>query len=316
MSAASPAPSHLPSPLQGRLCILAAAVLWSLSGAFVKILREPTALGLGTPPVHELLIAFYRTLFAGLAILPTVRRHHLSFSPLMLLMMLSFGAMNALFISAVAMGTSANAIILQYTAPVWMYLAGVFLLKEPASGRSTIALLVSMTGVGVILIGAMREGEQGGKEFLAVLVALGSGVAYAGVLLCLRVLRGHASGWLTVQNHLFAALVLLPVLWYKPSPTWPQVAFLAFFGAVQMGLPYLLMARGMKAVSAQEAGTLSLLELILTPVWAYLAVGEVPRTETFYGGALVLAALLWRYWPGRRSASKVVTPKVARSENL
>ncbi len=300
-----------PSLLQGRLYVLAAAVLWSLSGAFVKTLTQPNSLAnLGEPPVPLLLIAFYRTLFAGLAIALTVRRGDVCFSPRLLLMMLSFAAMNATFIAATGLGTSANAIILQYTAPVWMYLAGVFLLKEPPERRNTIALVASMIGVAVILAGAVQGpasgapgADNGNQEanhpFLAALIALASGITYAGVLIGLRVFRRHSSSWLTVLNHLFAAVVLLPVLWLYPQPTLPQLAFLVLFGVVQMGLPYWLMSRGLKAVNAQEAGTLSLLELILNPVWAYWAAGEVPAPATFYGGGLILAALLWRYWPRR-----------------
>jgi drug/metabolite transporter (DMT)-like permease len=108
-----------------------------------------------------------------------------------------------------------------------------------------------------------------------------------------------------VLNHLGAALAVAPLLllWDKgwPSLSWPQLGVLALFGAVQMGLPYLLMARGLRAVSPQEAGVLVLLEPLLNPLWAYLAAPakEEPTGFTFVGGALILGALAWRYWPRR-----------------
>ena len=75
------------------------------------------------------------------------------------------------------------------------------------------------------------------------------------------------------------------------------MAVLFLFGAVQMALPYWLVARGLRAVSPQEAGTLTLLEPLLNPIWAYLVAGEEPSSFTLAGGLFVLGALAWRYWP-------------------
>ena len=78
-----------------------------------------------------------------------------------------------------------------------------------------------------------------------------------------------------------------------------QAVCLFLFGSVQMALPYLLMARALRELSPSEAGTLTLLEPLLNPVWAYLAAPkkELPSVYTLCGGAFILGALLWRYWP-------------------
>jgi drug/metabolite transporter (DMT)-like permease len=118
------------------------------------------------------------------------------------------------------------------------------------------------------------------------------------------VLRAASSNWLTVWNHLGAALFLLPAaLWQGTSLTSPQVGVLAVFGVVQLGFPYWLMARGLRVVSPQEAGILALLEPLLNPLWAFLAApeAEAPTIYTFAGGACILGALVWRYWPARPS---------------
>jgi drug/metabolite transporter (DMT)-like permease len=285
-------PSAGPSLAQGRLCIVLAAVLWSLSGAFAKLLTKPTVLALDSPPIDPSVIAFYRALFAGLALAPTLRRRDLSFRPMMIPMATSFAIMNILFVSALTLGTAANAILLQYTAPMWMYLASVWLLREPADRHSSIALCVGLIGIAVIVGGGWHDAQLG-----IIAVALGSGVAYAGVIVGLRVLRDSSSRWLTVLNHLAGALALLPLACLLPMPTAPQLVCLFFFGAVQMALPYWLVARGLRAVSPQEAGAITLLEPLLNPIWAYLTAGETPSCFTLVGGAFILAALLWRYWP-------------------
>jgi drug/metabolite transporter, DME family len=284
-----------PSLTQGRLCIALAAALWSLSGAFTKFLTKVMVEDYGYPDVTPLQIAFYRVFFAGLVLVPTLRPVDLSWRPLMLPMALCFAAMNALFVTALAEGTAANAILLQYTAPMWMYLASIFWLGEPADRRSTIALCIGLSGIAIIVVG----GWDGG-QLSTIVIALGSGVTYAGVLIFLRLLREGSPRWLTVWNHLCGALVLLPLIWTEPLPTWKQFIVLFLFGSVQMGLAYWLVTRGLRVVSPQEAGAITLLEPLLNPLWAYLVWSktETPAFVTYIGGAFILGALAWRYWPG------------------
>jgi drug/metabolite transporter (DMT)-like permease len=285
-----------PSATRGRLLLLSAAVLWSTSGAFTNFLREPTALGLHEPRLSTLQIALGRAFFAGIALVPLLRPGDLSFRPITLWTALIFTAMNATFISALGLGKSANAILLQYTAPLWLFLAGIFGLGERADRRGVVALIAGLAGIAVIVAGGWV-----GEQTPAILLALGAGVTFAGVILGLRAQRDASPVWLTVFNHLFCALVLLPFVLTSPLPSWRQVGFLAIFGAFQMGLPYLLMTRGLRDVSSQEAGTLTLLEPLLNPMWAYLVAPdkEKPNVYIFLGGALILFGLAYRYWPGR-----------------
>lgn len=289
------------SPARGRLLILLAAVGWSLSGLFTRVLREPTALHLDDPVLTPLQIAAGRVLFAGLAMLPLLRLRDISFRPLMAGTALAFAAMNAMFISAMALGSAANAILLQYTAPLWLYLAGVCFFREPVERRGAVSLLIGLCGIAVIVYGGWQ-----GEQAVIVLLGLGSGVGYALVLLGLRLMRDASPVWLTAVNHLTGAVVLLPFVWHLELPTPAQLGWLALFGTVQMGLPYLLMARGLKSVSPSEAGTLTLLEPILNPLWAYLVAPEKekPTIYIFIGGLCILGALAYRYWPRRAGPAK------------
>ena len=281
---------------QGRVMILAAAVLWSTSGAFARFLGEPTVLHLDEPRLDPLQVAAGRVLFAALVLLPLLRRRDISFRPATALTAVSFALMNATFIVALSLGTAANAILLQYTAPLWLFLAGVLVLGERADRRGVVALIVGLVGIAIILLGGW-QGEQIG------VIALGlvSGLFFAGVLLGLRFQRDASPVWLTVVNHAFAGLVLLPLLWGHPMPTPRQLGWLALFGALQMGVPYALMARGLRTVGPQEAGTLALLEPMLNPVWAYFVSPERerPTVHVLLGGTCILGALAYRYWPGR-----------------
>ncbi|MFO0809684.1 MAG: DMT family transporter [Gemmataceae bacterium] len=290
---------HSPRPnrAQALLCIIAASFFWSLSGAFKAVLLTPTPLGLDSPPVQPMHIAFYRVFFAGLVLLPTLRRRDVRIYPRLLLLPACFAAMNWSFSTALASGTAANAIFLQYAAPVWVYLAGIFWLGETPSRRATVSTLFAAVGVVVIL-----SGSWGGENPTVVSLALASGVFYAGVLIGLRTFSAESPRWLTVLNHLSAAAVLLPMALAVPLPSPGQLAWLFLFGAVQLGLPYWLMARGLKTVGAQEAGMLTLLEPLLNPLWAYLVspATESPPSTTWLGGSLILGGLAYRYWPPRQ----------------
>jgi drug/metabolite transporter (DMT)-like permease len=284
-----------PSLLRGRLCIVLAAVLWSLSGLFTRVLNHHTPLRLGPEPVDGWAIAFWRVLFAGLVLVPTLRRRDVCYRPLLPAMVACFALMNLTFVLAMAGGKSSNAILLQYSAPLWLYLAGVWWLGEKGSRRGLLSVLLGLAGVGVIILGGQDEGN------LPVLgLGLASGFFFAGVILFLRQLRDASSSWLTVLNHLGAALAVAPLLlWYRgwPTLTWAQMGVMAVFGAVQLGIPYLLMARGLRVVSPQEAGVITLLEPLLNPLWAYLVAPEreSPTVYTLVGGALILGALIYRF---------------------
>jgi drug/metabolite transporter (DMT)-like permease len=302
----------VPSLAQGRLCILGAAVLWSLGGAFTKVLREDTGLGLNTPLLPPMQIAAGRAFFAGLVLSLMVRRADISFRPLMLLTAISFAVMNLAIVSAWSYGQSASAVLLQYTAPLWLYLASIWLLGERTDRRGAISLGLGLVGIGVIIWGGWQDAQME-----SVALALTSGVAFAGVLLGLRLMRDASSRWLTVVNHLFAALVLLPWLPLWLMPTVGQFVVLFLYGTVQMGLAYWLMARGLRSVGPQEAGTLTLLEPALNPLWAYLVspATEQPSLFTLAGGACILGALLYRYWPFRRPGTPTATdPTLAKSD--
>jgi drug/metabolite transporter (DMT)-like permease len=293
------------SAAAGRFCIALAAVLWSLSGFLTRLLQKPTILDIHEPALSPLQIAFYRALFAGLFLLPMLRPRDIRFRPLMPVMVATFAAMNAMFISAMALGAAANAILLQNTAPFFVFVASVFLLGEPADRRSLYALIIGVLGMTIIVAGS---GELGTRLDVT-LMGLGSGITYAIIVLCLRHMRGESPQWLIVQNQLGSAICLgLAILicngfafWidWLTAPTWRQLLLLLGFGSIQMGLPYWLFARGLRSVSPQEAGAITLLEPMLNPLWAYLISPETdtPAETTWIGGALILGALAYRYLP-------------------
>lgn len=270
---------------RGRWLVLIAAVMWSSSGLFAK----SHLFDAWPAETRGLSLAFWRALFAGTLLVPAVRR--VSWRPAMAPMALSFAAMNGLYLSAMTLSTAANAIWLQSTSPLWVCLLGVALLGERATRRDLEMLFVGLLGVGLILSFELLSNPPVGT-----LAGLASGMFYGGVVVSLRRLRSEDSAWLVVVNHIVAATLLSPFAVYQGIwPTLPQLAVLACFGVVQMGIPYLLFSQGLRAISGQEAAGISLVEPLLVPLWAYAARGELPAWWTFAGAALILTGLAWRY---------------------
>jgi drug/metabolite transporter (DMT)-like permease len=288
----------------------------------MRVLRELTALGLHEPELSPLQIAFFRGLFAGLVLIPLVSRSEVRFRPLMAAMVACFAVMSGLYMTALGLGPAANAILLQNSAPVWVFVIGVGLLGEKADRRNWQTVLLAMTGAGLIVAGNWPRGlapDEQARQVEILLMATGSGIAYAGVILFLSALRAESSAWLSVLNLLgsagcVAAFTLAThdaagaVAWFA-APTAAQLAFLAVFGAMQMGAPYFLFARGLRTVGPQEAGIITLLEPLLNPLWAYLIAPdkETPTVWTWVGGGVLMAALAWRYAPRRGGAGEGAT---------
>ncbi len=280
-----PIPAPGPSRLAGRLSVLAAAVLWSSSGLFAKW----PIFDVWPASTRGVSLAFWRALFAAAILLPTVRkpRWRVGLLPLVT----AFTLMNAAYLTAMSQTTAANAIWLQSTCPWWVFFFSVVLSREPIVRRDLIPLGFGVVGVSTILFFEI----QGTARFGAA-CGLVSGVAYAGVVVCMRQLRAENSPWLVALNHGVAAVILLPWIWaWGQWPTPLQFAALAGFGILQMAVPYLLLLRGLRAISSQEAVAIGMVEPILIPVWAFLIRGEVPALWTFAGAGMILAGLVLRY---------------------
>ncbi len=276
--------------VRGRLLVVLAAVLWSTSGFFVK------APFFSDWPLEQrgILLAFWRAFFACLLLIPMVRRPR--WSPGLVPMVLIFALMNYTYLMAMTLTTAANAIWLQNVAPAWVFLIGVFFLGEPVHRGDWLLVLFGGFGVGVILFF-----EAQGQQLSGILFGLAAGVTYAGVILFVRQLRGHDAAWLIMLNLAVTTIVLAPfVLHVGVWPEGAQWGYLATFGALQLGLPYFLFARGVRSITGHEASGIALLEPVLVPIWVYLAWHNVatyqtPRWWTFVGGGLILIGLLLKF---------------------
>lgn len=319
--------------LRCRLALVAAAALWSLGGLFIKSLTEHPAWHCSATG-----ITFHRSLFAALALLPLLLARWRSgrragFWPppgdgtvAVLLHVFLLG----LYVASTQGTTAANAIYLQYTAPLYAAVLGPWLAAEPFRRQDLTALGAALAGIAVIFLG---NRDAGAAERLPLLMGLGSGLMFGLYLLWLRRLRGADPVAVTCVNNGGVALVtgalllltrpaeatLAPRALAGEYALLPVLGLLALMGTVQIGLPYVLFSHGLRRVPAVEASLLALVEPLLNPVWVVLFHGERPAGATIAGGGLILAALALRYTLLRdrgepapsRSTGRPLTPPAA-----
>ena len=288
MAVPDPHPSpQASSKFAGRLWVLAAVLMWSSSGLFVKAGFFDD----WPPSICGPLLAFWRAFFAAAVLAPMIRRPR--FNGLLVPLTICFTVMCITYLTALSRTTAANAIWLQATAPWWVFILSVSLLREPVVRRDLVPLAFGLLGVGLILLFEFGIRAQ---DRTGVLCGLASGLFYACVVIFMRKLSHQNPAWLVALCHVVATLAMLP--WVLCLGVWPspiQLAVLAGLGIFQMAIPYMCLIRGLRSIGSQEAVAIGLLEPVLMPLWVFLAGLETPQWWTVVGASLIFAGLVLRY---------------------
>jgi drug/metabolite transporter (DMT)-like permease len=198
-----------------------------------------------------------------------------------------FGTVS-LFVIANDRTTAANAIFLQYTAPIYVALLGGWFLGEKTRRIDWLCIGLALFGIALFF-----RDDFDARGLLGIIVALASGVSFAAMVMLLRRQKDASPESSLLLGNLFTAAVGLPFgLGHNLSGN--EWAILGILGAVQLGIPYILYSIAIKRVTALEAILIPMLEPILNPIWVALARGEVPGAWSLVGGGLVLGAVLIR----------------------
>jgi drug/metabolite transporter (DMT)-like permease len=268
--------------------LLLTALGWSLGGVLMKSVDwPPFAVGGG------------RGLVAAVFLL-AVRGRTLRFTwtPLQLGTALAFAGCTILFAAATKLTTAANAILLQYTAPVWVALLGAWLLGERARRADWWTIAVTFAGMGVFFYDGLKFNNLTG-----ILLAVASGVSFAVMIVLLRKQGPGSTIEAVILGNLLGFVIGLPSICTAPWPDQRSLVALLLLGVVQLGIPYLLYSRAIKHVTALEAVLIPVIEPILNPIWVLLVIGERPSPLALLGGAIVLGAVTWRAMASIRRAT-------------
>jgi drug/metabolite transporter (DMT)-like permease len=198
-----------------------------------------------------------------------------------------------LYVTANKLTTSANAIFLQSTAPLYLLVLAPLILKERIQMADVLLMSVIACGLACFFIGHEPARATAPRPFAGNLCALLSGLTYAFTLVGLRWVSSHSraresSMSIVAMGNLLAFLICLPAAVPVTAFGKLDLPVILYLGVFQIGLAYWLLGSGMRRISAVESGTLLLVEPALNPVWTWLLHGERPGTMAIIGGALIL----------------------------
>jgi drug/metabolite transporter (DMT)-like permease len=268
---------------RGRLFVALAAIAWSTAGL---LQRELTA-SIGTQVAGRAVFAVL-FLFAYVAVssrgrvvdaFRSVGRAGLAVAVLL-------AASSGSFIVSLNYTSVANVLFLLATGPVLAAALGM-LVGERVPGRTWLAIGIALGGVGLMFGGPGRPGVVG-----AVLPLFAS-LSFAVALVITRHRRDVSMAPATCLSQLIVLVVALPFA--DPGEVGGQdLALLAAMGVGQIGLALLFFTIGARLIPAAEVALISLLEIVLGPLWVWLAQSERPAATTLAGGAIVLAAVAFQ----------------------
>lgn len=279
--------------------IAIASVLFSTGGLFIKL----TSLS-----AFELAAA--RSLVAGIAVALITRRDGFQINPVTAIASMLYAALLLLFVVATKLTTSANAIFLQFTAPVYVLLLEPLMFRERYKLRDFLVVFACIGGMSLFFVGKLQPNDWSGN-----LAALASGVCFALFMLLLRHPQTRAvnrAASVIYGNFLLAALAAIALV---VAPEWTasgnplrfgDVLIVLYLGIVQIAIAYTFFTLGIaRGARSLDAGIVGYIEPLLNPVWVFLVVGERPARPALIGGAIIISAVVIHALWGARANTKL-----------
>jgi len=276
----------IPLHKKGLIYISFSALLWSSGGLFIKVI---------TLDAYQ--ISFYRSGIAAVTILIICLYKKVNlkfeFDIISILCSLTFAFILILFVLATKLTTAANAIFLQFTAPIYLLLLEPVFLKTKFEKRNLIALVFCFAGMTLFFFGRLDMSNIQGN-----LLAIGSGICFALFSLFLKwkkqIHKTESTIIYIITGNILVCIFCLPLIYDKLMIESDQLIYLLFMGVFQIGISYIIFNEGIKYISATESMIIAMLEAILNPIWVFLGVGEIPSVYSIAGSLIILMAIIWR----------------------
>lgn len=259
------------------LALILTASLWSLGGLFIKSVQA-----------HPVAIAGVRSGIATVLIFLFLRKPKFIWTKAQWGSALAYVATVILFVSATKLTTAANAILLQYTAPIWVALFSTWFLKEHIRGIDWLCIALVIAGMGLFFMDSLSPAGMAGN-----LIAIASGVSFAWLALFLRKQNGVSTTESILLGNILTFLCAIP-FYSQIENSQQNWIYLSLLGIFQLGIPYILYGWAIRHVTAIEGILIPSIEPILNPIWVALFFGERPTVTALCGGIVVLSSIIAR----------------------
>ena len=279
---------------KGTLAMIATGLLWSIGGIFIKLI-----------PWNPLAIVCIRGLIGGLIMLaymrvrgirPTINKNTLKLA-------VSMAGVCTTFVAANKLTTAANAIVIQYCAPVFVLLYIALVQKKKLRPLDIAVVPITVLGVALCFLGQIGKGHLAGD-----IIAVTSSVFFAGMFIFSEGVSEQTRTSGIMQGHFLNALIGLPALFItRPEFTTTTILSILILGVFQIGIANVLYSVALKNAPLLTCSLLAVLEPLLNPVWVFLFAGENPGVWSLVGGVIVVVVItLWYVYDARHQQDKAV----------
>jgi drug/metabolite transporter (DMT)-like permease len=260
------------------LLLVLAGALWSLGGLLIKSI-----------PWSPLAISGLRGGIAALVIYLFNRKNRLTLSKSKIIAACCYALVVTLFVLANKLTTAGNAILLQYTAPVYVALFGYMFLGEKSSLIDWVTIVILLAGLALFFFDDLTLDGFTGNIF-----AILSGMSFAALTLLLRKQKDDSPSDSVLLGNILTLIIGLPFIVTGLSLELKPVILILVLGIFQLGIPYILYTTAIKYVTALDAIIFPIIEPILNPILVFLILGETLGNWSILGGAMVLGGVILR----------------------
>jgi len=259
--------------------VLIAVFLWSTGGLFIK---------LTTLDAYQ--VTFFRSLFAAITVIIITRKDGFKINAFGIFASIIYALLLFLFVWATKKTTAANAIFLQYTAPIYILLLGPFIIGEKFHWRDLITVVVVLFGMSLFFVGRLEITDYQGN-----IAALCSGVLFGLYIMLLK--HPKAEELSPTVTVIYGNLILVAMTASSGIPAIPSLVPLDWFaviflGVFQIGISYILYIKGVRGGTRPlDASLIGFVEPLLNPVWVFIFLAERPSQWAMLGGAIIITAI-------------------------
>jgi DME family drug/metabolite transporter len=269
---------HLHEHQKGLIAVFTAGLMWSTGGIFIKLIT-----------LNALQICFFRSLWAALVFLIIFKKNIFYANLFTFINALMYTGVLILFVSATKLTTAANAIFLQYTAPIYVLIFEPLINKTKYEKANIITIIICFIGMSLFFVGRLSPGDKWGN-----ILGLLSGIALAAFLLGMRKNKKEFQFSSIFYGNIFVSLFCINSLFGALDLSTSNILMVSFLGIFQIGIAYAIFSYGLIRVYAIEASLIAMIEPVLNPVWVFLGYGEVPSIMAIIGGIIIIAAIAAR----------------------
>lgn len=263
---------------KGLVAILLTALLWSSGGLLVKLIS-----------LSAMQLSFFRCIIAALVFAAIFKKQVFYLNGLAVVNAIFYATVLVLFVYSTKSTTAANAIFLQSTAPIYVFLIEPLLNKTKYEKINIITVIICSLGMVLFFVDEITPGQMNGN-----IAGLGAGLAFAAMFIGLRVNKKEFQLSSIFYGNMLVAVFTFQFLFDIEQLLVSDLLMVSFLGIFQIGIAYAIFSYGLHRVQAFEASVMSLLEPLLNPIWVFIGYNERPSFNALLGGGIILSAILLR----------------------